>query len=43
MKNDLVINLKDKIILITGGYGYLGKGIVNSLLAHDAEVYVLGR
>lgn len=43
MKNDLVINLKNKIILITGGYGHLGKGIVNSLLAHDAEVYVLGR
>ena len=43
MKNDLVINLKNKIILITGGYGHLGKGIVHSLLAHDAEVYVLGR
>jgi NAD(P)-dependent dehydrogenase (short-subunit alcohol dehydrogenase family) len=36
-------NLKNKIILITGGYGYLGKAITESLLFHQATVYVLGR
>lgn len=36
-------NLKGKIILISGGYGYLGKAIVESLLFHQATVYVLAR
>jgi NAD(P)-dependent dehydrogenase (short-subunit alcohol dehydrogenase family) len=36
-------NLNEKIILITGGYGYLGKAITESLLFHGAQVYVLGR
>lgn len=36
-------NLKGRIVLVTGGYGYLGKAIVDSLLYHDAKVYVLGR
>lgn len=36
-------NLKKKVILITGGYGYLGKSITQSLLFHEAKVYVLGR
>ncbi len=36
-------DLKDKIILITGGYGYLGKAITESLLFHGAKVYVLGK
>ena len=36
-------NLKGKVILITGGYGYLGKSITESLLFHGATVYVLGR
>jgi gluconate 5-dehydrogenase len=36
-------DLKDKAILITGGYGHLGKAITESLLFHGAEVYVLGR
>ncbi|WP_432222929.1 SDR family oxidoreductase [Flavobacterium sp. TMP13] len=36
-------DLKKKIILITGGYGYLGKAITESLLFHKATVYVLGR
>lgn len=35
--------LKNKIILITGGYGYLGKAITESLLLHQATVYILGR
>jgi NAD(P)-dependent dehydrogenase (short-subunit alcohol dehydrogenase family) len=35
--------LKNKIILITGGYGHLGKPITESLLFHGATVYVLGR
>lgn len=36
-------DLKSKIILITGGYGYLGKAMVNILLECEAKVYVLGR
>lgn len=36
-------SLKNKIILITGGYGYLGKAITESLLFHQATVYILGR
>lgn len=36
-------DLKNKIILITGGYGYLGKAITESLLFHQATVYILGR
>jgi len=36
-------DLKDKIILITGGYGHLGKAITESLIFHGATVYVLGR
>lgn len=36
-------DLSGKTVLITGGYGYLGKGITESLLWHGAMVYVLGR
>lgn len=36
-------NLKDKVVLITGGYGHLGKAITNSLVFHNAKVIVLGR
>lgn len=36
-------NLNNKVILITGGYGFLGKAITESLLFHQAIVYVLGR
>jgi len=36
-------DLTGKVILITGGYGYLGKAITQSLLYHGAHVYVLGR
>jgi len=36
-------DLSDKIILITGGYGYLGKAITESLVYHGATVHVLGR
>jgi NAD(P)-dependent dehydrogenase (short-subunit alcohol dehydrogenase family) len=36
-------NLKNKVVLITGGYGYLGKAITESLVYHGAKVYVLGR
>lgn len=36
-------DLKEKNILITGGYGYLGKAVVESLCYHGANVYVLGR
>lgn len=36
-------DLSKKVILITGGYGYLGKAITESLVFHNAKVYVLGR
>ncbi|WP_417444253.1 SDR family oxidoreductase [Joostella sp.] len=36
-------DLNSKIILISGGYGYLGTAIVESLLFHNAIVYILGR
>jgi NAD(P)-dependent dehydrogenase (short-subunit alcohol dehydrogenase family) len=37
------LNLKGKVILITGGYGHLGSAITLSLLEHGACVYVLAR
>jgi gluconate 5-dehydrogenase len=37
------LNLINKNILITGGYGYLGSAIVESLAYHGANVFVLGR
>lgn len=43
IENPININLSGKVVLITGGYGYLGKAITESLLYHDATVYVLGR
>lgn len=36
-------DLSDKIILITGGYGHLGKATSESLVYHGADVFVLGR
>lgn len=36
-------DLTNKVILITGGYGYLGVAISKSLIHHGATVYVLGR
>ncbi len=36
-------DLTGKVVLITGGYGYLGKAAVESLTYHGAKVYVLGR
>src|SRR5690606_29025252 len=36
-------DLKNKTIIISGGYGYLGTAITESLLFHGANVYVLGR
>lgn len=36
-------SLKNKVVLLTGGYGYLGRAIASSLIYHGAKVYVLGR
>lgn len=36
-------DLSGKVILITGGYGYLGSAVVKSLQHHGASLYVLGR
>jgi NAD(P)-dependent dehydrogenase (short-subunit alcohol dehydrogenase family) len=44
-KNTMIqtFNLTGKVILITGGYGYLGKAATESLVHHGGTVYVLGR
>ncbi len=42
-KNIKTFDLSGKVILFTGGYGYLGKPAVDSLAFHGAKVYVLGR
>lgn len=36
-------DLSGKVVLITGGYGYLGKAAAESLVHHGATVYILGR
>lgn len=36
-------DLHDKVILITGGYGYLGKAVTESLVHHGGTVFVLAR
>ena len=41
MKN--LFELKNTVILVTGGYGYLGKSICLGLLDHGASVVVLAR
>lgn len=38
-----IFNLKEKVAIVTGGYGHLGTGIVNALLSQGATVYVAGR
>jgi gluconate 5-dehydrogenase len=38
-----LFSLHDTVVLITGGYGHLGKAIVQGLAAHGATVVVLGR
>lgn len=43
MSIDKLFSLKNQVIIITGGYGYLGKGMVEALLAAEAEVVVAGR
>jgi NAD(P)-dependent dehydrogenase (short-subunit alcohol dehydrogenase family) len=43
INNSIPIRLDRKVILITGGYGYLGKAIVNSLCYHGAAVIVGGK
>ena len=36
-------DLKSKIVVITGGYGYLGSAMANILLKYGAIVYILAR
>ncbi len=36
-------DLKGKVVIVTGGYSHLGKSITESLIFHNAIVYVLGR
>lgn len=37
------IDIKSKIVIITGGYGYLGKSMANILIEYGAIVYILAR
>jgi len=41
--NQNLFSLHGKVILITGGYGYLGKSITEGLLQSDATVVIMGR
>ena len=43
VENVFSCSLKEKVVLITGGYGYLGRSITESLVFHSAKVFVLGR
>lgn len=43
MGNLYRIELTNKVIIITGGYGHLGKAISESLAFHGATVFVMGR
>jgi len=43
MNKVIDIHLKGKVGVITGGYGYLGVAISDSLASHGAIVYVVGR
>lgn len=38
-----LFDLNKKVVLVTGGYGHLGKAITESLASNGATVYVLGR
>ena len=38
-----MFDLSQRVVLLTGGYGHLGRAIVGGLLAHGARVVVLGR
>ena len=40
---NLFADLKDKVAVVTGGYGYLGTSMVTSLTKHKCKVYVMGR
>jgi gluconate 5-dehydrogenase len=37
------LRVDNKVIIVTGGYGYLGKGIVENLVSHGAVVIVAAR
>lgn len=38
-----IFNLNNKVAIVTGGYGYLGTGVVRALLNCEATVIVAGR
>ncbi|UAB76416.1 SDR family oxidoreductase [Mesoflavibacter sp. SCSIO 43206] len=40
---NLFKDLNNKVIAITGGYGYLGKAMVDILSSYKCKVYVMGR
>ncbi|WP_216818565.1 SDR family NAD(P)-dependent oxidoreductase [Solirubrum puertoriconensis] len=38
-----MFSLHEQVVMVTGGYGHLGKAVVLGLAAHGAKVMVLGR
>ncbi len=40
--NNSIISVKDKVVLVTGAFGLIGKEICNSLLDHQAKVILAG-
>ena len=43
MKIDKLFNVKDKVIVITGGFGLLGKTIAESLNSNGAKVIIIDK
>ncbi len=43
MKNNNPLNLKKRKILITGGYGILGKSITNELIRNNAKIIIIDK
>lgn len=37
------LDVKSKVVVVTGGYGYLGTAIVKSFAAHGAKVFVVAK
>ena len=40
---DSIFNLKNRVAVVTGGYGYLGQEMSKTLQNYGAKVYVAGK
>lgn len=43
LKMNTIFDLTDKVIVVTGGYGHIGSGVAEGLLAFGAKIIVAGR